>query len=121
QFRGVLGRAPRLLFVFCFSVLRRPPTPPLFPYTTLFRSLPASLVDLRAATRRHRDESCPTRWPARSVWPRRPTPTRRGRPGESRSEEHTSELQSRGHLVCRLMLEKKYGELRGLNLGSQGI
>src|SRR6266699_5717471 len=71
-----------LSLFFFFLMLRRPPRSTLFPYTTLFRS--------------------------RSSRPRRP-PTRRQRhlPRPPRSEEHTSELQSRPHLVCRLLLEKK--------------
>src|SRR3989442_3939111 len=68
-------------------MIRRPPRSTLFPYTTLFRS---------AA----RASCCFTDPTSRSSDP----PT--GRPG-IRSEEHTSELQSRPHLVCRLLLEKK--------------
>src|SRR6266536_1137497 len=71
------------LFAFFFLMIRRPPRSTLFPYTTLFRS------PYRATS---------------------PTPEGRRR-GESkrrwRSEEHTSELQSRVDLVCRLLLEKK--------------
>src|SRR5215510_16160472 len=77
---------------FFFLMIRRPPRSTLFPYTTLFQS---RATGFRAS--RHR-------WPARA--------TRR-----ARSEEHTSELQSRGHLVCRLLLEKKKkhkGELNGI-------
>src|SRR5215813_15259054 len=71
----------KLFFVFFFFLMiRRPPRSTLFPYTTLFRS--------PAAGRGHR-----SRWP--------------GSAGGWRSEEHTSELQSRPHLVCRLLLEKK--------------
>src|SRR2546429_3560807 len=70
-------------------MIRRPPRSTLFPYTTLFRSL-------RAARR----QAPPA---ARRVGRRHP-----GAPGGGeRSEEHTSELQSRLHLVCRLLLEKK--------------
>src|SRR6266702_5416347 len=68
--------------LFFFLMIRRPPRSTLFPYTTLFRS-PGG------------------RW-ARDAPARQPSP---GYP--RRSEEHTSELQSRGHLVCRLLLEKK--------------
>src|SRR2546422_4249662 len=86
-----------VFFFFFFLMIRRPPRSTLFPYTTLFRS------PCRAAQRS----------PCRSA--RR---TRRRRPGirpcacrrtrsPRRSEEHTSELQSRLHLVCRLLLEKK--------------
>src|SRR5687768_18322583 len=101
-------------------MLRPPPTSTLFPYTTLFRSLcpshrepPAELC--RSASRSHR--------PCTRV--RRASPAARARPPRrqrlllhqrladsdtsdvARSEEHTSELQSRLHLVCRLLLEKK--------------
>src|SRR5439155_16267224 len=68
-------------------MIRPPPTSTLFPYTTLFRSSPSSTG---RAVRFWRG-GCRTRWTSRSA----------------RSEEHTSELQSRGHLVCRLLLEKK--------------
>src|ERR1035437_2852921 len=65
-------------------MIRRPPRSTLFPYTTLFRSgHPGGTV--------------------RSCTPR---PARRHRAGSYRSEEHTSELQSRQYLVCRLLLEK---------------
>src|SRR5258708_2245123 len=64
-------------------MIRRPPRSTLFPYTTLFRSPP---------TINHADSA---QWPA-------------GHPlNPERSEEHTSELQSPDHLVCRLLLEKK--------------
>src|SRR6476660_9369240 len=63
-------------------MLRRPPRSTLFPYTTLFRS-PSRCT--------------PTRW----------RPRTRSGPARGRSEEHTSELQSPDHLVCRLLLEKK--------------
>src|SRR5439155_19928674 len=77
-----------IYFFFFFLMIRRPPRSTLFPYTTLFRSSP---------------------WPA-GPWPTScssccwRSPDTCPRP---RSEEHTSELQSRGHLVCRLLLEKK--------------
>src|SRR5204863_10224001 len=93
-----------LFFLFFFLMIRRPPRSTLFPYTTLFRSpsgtraiecLPAGSV------RRDRPEKRTAgRHPARS--PRRLPPA-----GGRRSEEHTSELQSRRDLVCRLLLEKK--------------
>src|SRR2546428_10098103 len=72
-------------------MIRRPPRSTLFPYTTLFRSLAASGV--RNGGCRHDSRSSPAR--------------RRCRQGMIRSEEHTSELQSRSDLVCRLLLEKK--------------
>src|SRR3989442_7281429 len=75
-------------------MIRRPPRSTLFPYTTLFRS---------------------------SHEPALEAPLHRGRPYESRvlerlerSEEHTSELQSRPHLVCRLLLEKKKNSTAGI-------
>src|SRR2546429_4248634 len=64
-------------------MIRRPPRSTLFPYTTLFRST-------RRLGRRAEARDCGG-----------------GPPGALRSEEHTSELQSRLHLVCRLLLEKK--------------
>src|SRR6266487_6219040 len=75
------------LFFFFFLRIRRPPRSTLFPYTTLFRS-------------------------RRSAWsgPSLRSPAagrRRSLRGRGRSEEHTSELQSPVHLVCRLLLEKK--------------
>src|SRR5215475_15496096 len=70
------------LFFFFFLMIRRPPRSTLFPYTTLFRS-----PQLLAAPG----------WPS---GPGTATPPHR-------SEEHTSELQSRENLVCRLLLEKK--------------
>src|SRR5207249_11383293 len=75
-----------------------PPRPPLFPYTTLFRSR-------RAPHRRRRSQLPGLR---RFVGPDDPRSRRPARDrGSSRSEEHTSELQSRFDLVCRLLLEKK--------------
>src|SRR5207342_3918321 len=70
-----------LFFFFFFLMIRRPPRSTLFPYTTLFRSSTA-------------------------LWPNRAS-RRASRPCRRRSEEHTSELQSRENLVCRLLLEKK--------------
>src|SRR5579871_6923925 len=72
------------LFSFFFLMIRRPPRSTLFPYTTLFRSCQLA--------RRHLSGR-PTRCPRSFVL--------------ARSEEHTSELQSRRDLVCRLLLEKK--------------
>src|SRR2546422_1924466 len=94
-------------------MIRRPPRSTLFPYTTLFRSPAASARSSRA-------RSSPTSaraFPCSSTSSRRTVrargwPTRRSRrPAPcARSEEHTSELQSRLHLVCRLLLEKKNNE-----------
>src|SRR3712207_7406584 len=92
--------------LFFFLMIRRPPRSTLFPYTTLFRSHAGAFAKLEAPPRRHLKEL-------------------RGVSGDvggtigvegfevgdkvhvSRSEEHTSELQSRQYLVCRLLLEKK--------------
>src|SRR5207253_9040504 len=91
---------------FFFLLTRPPPRSPLFPYTTLFRSRSQSRAC--AVWRRRRGRAgIPGRAFRRGgvcgFWR-----WRRDRPwGAPRSEEHTSELQSRGHLVCRLLLEKK--------------
>src|SRR5258708_24927965 len=86
-------------------MIRRPPRSTLFPYTTLFRSRRSRVAPAAARARR------PARDAARSDWPavvRLPRPARLPRhAGPGRSEEHTSELQSPDHLVCRLLLEKK--------------
>src|SRR3712207_7561012 len=83
---------------FFFLMIRRPPRSTLFPYTTLFRSGRSAL----RATRASRQDRFSAHAGAREC---------RGRdlyaPGRVRSEEHTSELQSRQYLVCRLLLEKK--------------
>src|SRR2546429_2493343 len=80
-------------------MIRRPPRSTLFPYTTLFRSPSSSRsgvlssIDLGGDSTSPPETSASTQWaPARIM---------------CRSEEHTSELQSRLHLVCRLLLEKK--------------
>src|SRR5437870_13089892 len=86
-----------VLYVFFFLMLRRPPRSTLFPYTTLFRSRNGSMLLVRF---RH---FAPVRGQLTEHLPYPEPPDRR----EMRSEEHTSELQSRGHLVCRLLLEKK--------------
>src|SRR2546422_1998416 len=95
---------PPLVCLFFFLMIRRPPRSTLFPYTTLFRSLTSAVRE-------------PTRSSARRA------PTVSSAPDSTmmrydrlprltgiRSEEHTSELQSRLHLVCRLLLEKKKKE-----------
>src|SRR5258708_18039182 len=84
-------------------MIRRPPRSTLFPYTTLFRS---------SASRLRRSSTAKNFRPIASL---RTASTKRGIPGRrysspertGRSEEHTSELQSPDHLVCRLLLEKK--------------
>src|SRR2546429_1265268 len=82
------SRSPSILIFFFFLMIRRPPRSTLFPYTTLFRSLVGARDRLGERRPRREDD--------------RPL----GHRG-ARSEEHTSELQSRLHLVCRLLLEKK--------------
>src|SRR3989442_7504754 len=82
-------------------MIRRPPRSTLFPYTTLFRSPTTrspGMCDSALPAGRGRRRS------ARSPAASRPPRCARG---PKRSEEHTSELQSRPHLVCRLLLEKK--------------
>src|SRR3712207_8506947 len=87
---------------FFFLMIRRPPRSTLFPYTTLFRS---------SRTARRRATPDPDRGASPRPALRRARPGGRsadhGRAHRSRSEEHTSELQSRQYLVCRLLLEKK--------------
>src|SRR3712207_6880266 len=84
-------------------MIRRPPRSTLFPYTTLFRSTLPALVPRPARACGHRARTAPRRTPG-STW----TTPESSRPvPPSRSEEHTSELQSRQYLVCRLLLEKK--------------
>src|SRR3712207_8795112 len=101
-------------------MIRRPPRSTLFPYTTLFRSLPGIEIPAKGAATKS----------ASADWNHRQPRTSTARhhlfmpqsaeadfvalalspdfiPGPPRSEEHTSELQSRQYLVCRLLLEKK--------------
>src|SRR2546426_6244838 len=85
-------------------MIRRPPRSTLFPYTTLFRSIPAHLaMKVRLGARREVRSFHIHIRPA--VVDARPGPT--GAFHQHRSEEHTSELQSPCNLVCRLLLEKK--------------
>src|SRR2546422_5945153 len=87
-------------------MIRRPPRSTLFPYTTLFRSRGERTVLEREGApglvRQHEHVGLPQRRPDQAG--RRGM---QGQHGSHRSEEHTSELQSRLHLVCRLLLEKK--------------
>src|SRR5437899_9613360 len=85
-------------------MIRPPPRSTLFPYTTLFRSVCPSCGNLVGVN----DERCFTcgRWNP-GLWGFAPLLKRLGRDLGFRSEEHTSELQSLRHLVCRLLLEKK--------------
>src|SRR2546422_6427183 len=95
----MMSRCASIIF---FLMIRRPPRSTLFPYTTLFRSA----VDERAIDplleRPELEEDG-----------RRHDAVRPGHRAPTRSEEHTSELQSRLHLVCRLLLEKKKNKRNG--------
>src|SRR2546422_1509814 len=82
-------------------MIRRPPRSTLFPYTTLFRSSFLSTPSSRSTTS---NGSSKPRTTSTARSPRGPS---RATSRSTRSEEHTSELQSRLHLVCRLLLEKK--------------
>src|SRR5438876_2675803 len=87
-------------FIF-FLMIRRPPRSTLFPYTTLFRSLRRRHFCSRPRLPQRPRSRC-------SSWRNAASRIRStARPSCSRSEEHTSELQSPVHLVCRLLLEKK--------------
>src|SRR5438874_6207860 len=91
-------------------MIRRPPSSTLFPYTTLFRS---GYIDLVAAGDGAVDvidfkTDAPPQGPVEQAYPKYAAQVRAyGRLLAGRSEEHTSELQSRRDLVCRLLLEKK--------------
>src|SRR3712207_7596827 len=94
---------------FFFLMIRRPPRSTLFPYTTLFRSpaKPAAEAPKPAATVAP-DAPKPQDALSKSVVVDRPVRSSDPNPKRGgRSEEHTSELQSRQYLVCRLLLEKK--------------
>src|SRR5689334_23586969 len=87
---------------------RRPPRSTLFPYTTLFRSSPRATRVSGLMNAWPESTGALTAvggaYPAPRGWGER---AHQGRRGRGRSEEHTSELQSQFHLVCRLLLEKK--------------
>src|SRR3712207_7070724 len=89
-------------------MIRRPPRSTLFPYTTLFRSLPVVVDVHRSRSATAQPAGSPPEDPGLRAFP---STVARGRgrssSGRDRSEEHTSELQSRQYLVCRLLLEKK--------------
>src|SRR3712207_7996030 len=85
---------------FFFVMIRRPPRSTLFPYTTLFRSAVSRVLGELGS-----DADQPDLPPPREIVQR--LERRRLDDVGSRSEEHTSELQSRQYLVCRLLLEKK--------------
>src|SRR3712207_6878036 len=99
-----------MCLVFFFLMIRRPPRSTLFPYTTLFRS--ASRPSGRSDRARESRTTPTTRRQgsvagARGVGSSAGSKPTRIHLSSARSEEHTSELQSRQYLVCRLLLEKK--------------
>src|SRR2546422_3181241 len=83
-------------------MIRRPPRSTLFPYTTLFRSSPFPIIN-RCPRVPEEERDFPIDDSAGGC----DDPIIKQETGPPRSEEHTSELQSRLHLVCRLLLEKK--------------
>src|SRR2546429_7144927 len=85
-------------FFFFFLMIRRPPRSTLFPYTTLFRSSMQKITIIGFGFERVADGVAEIEHAAQAAL--------------ARSEEHTSELQSRLHLVCRLLLEKKKKKLQ---------
>src|SRR3712207_8985261 len=87
-------------------MIRRPPRSTLFPYTTLFRSVLSNSSRLDVASRPKHAVMRSDNEPGVNAYSSRPSKNKENfRSG--RSEEHTSELQSRQYLVCRLLLEKK--------------
>src|SRR5207253_10870830 len=100
-----------------FFMTPRPPRSTLFPYTTLFRSL-ATVPDPERTLSMSNVRSMAAESASRTRLSLKGLPlTPRGSitEGLERSEEHTSELQSRGHLVCRLLLEKKKNKIESYN------
>src|SRR2546422_3031894 len=90
-------------------MIRRPPRSTLFPYTTLFRSHAAGKRAISDSAIQNTERRFQTRLDIRGCRAKR----HRVRRNRERSEEHTSELQSRLHLVCRLLLEKKKNNIVG--------
>src|SRR2546427_2315719 len=99
------------LYRIFFLMIRRPPRSTLFPYTTLFRSVPEEQVPVaesllaRPEVQRLIPRGIELKWGTEVA--SRAARTYRALYGVERSEEHTSELQSQSNLVCRLLLEKK--------------
>src|SRR5258707_15624478 len=93
------------LIIFFFLMIRRPPRSTLFPYTTLFRSH-SSRRETHSPAPGPATPRASCRIPPRAT-PKRCRPQNAPEARGVRSEEHTSELQSRQYLVCRLLLEKK--------------
>src|SRR2546428_8468104 len=101
-------------FFFFFLMIRRPPRSTLFPYTTLFRSHAGVEAEGRDRAVAPRQPLCPGlqgagRWASRAA-------AALPQVSQRRSEEHTSELQSRSDLVCRLLLEKKKPTVAGIDM-----
>src|SRR3712207_9039830 len=92
---------------FFFLMIRRPPRSTLFPYTTLFRSDPGQRAHRRARLRRRDARERADHHRAGLGLPPGVDDGAAVAADDPRSEEHTSELQSRQYLVCRLLLEKK--------------
>src|SRR3712207_9534369 len=99
------------VYVFFFLMIRRPPRSTLFPYTTLFRSHGQQRLAQVATFKQKKKDT--RAWRAGEKAALRNLPSETDEHGQqrqaqvARSEEHTSELQSRQYLVCRLLLEKK--------------
>src|SRR3989440_3716065 len=111
-----LPSSSSLSLVFFFLMIRRPPRSTLFPYTTLFRSVRGCVGEVVSVNSlpfsRFRIRNSPETPAVRGPRPRTAGVSgefriRKLLKGKERSEEHTSELQSRSDLVCRLLLEKK--------------
>src|SRR5690349_23711951 len=102
-------------------MIRRPPRSTLFPYTTLFRSMrmagPRNPVSSSAAKAEHPVPPVRRRGPPETFSPGADHDQRPRSRTMTRSEEHTSELQSRRDLVCRLLLEKK--KIKKMNINHQ--
>src|SRR3712207_8716667 len=94
-----------MMFLFFFLMIRRPPRSTLFPYTTLFRS-PSRIPGTQRTPPGFRDPLRGVVGSSLRVYLSSLMPCQKANAGV-RSEEHTSELQSRQYLVCRLLLEKK--------------
>src|SRR5205823_13049967 len=105
SFQLILLTSPLLsaftILLFFFLIIRQPPRSTLFPYTTLFRSLNVSLFTST------KTGMAPRKTKAFAVDTKVNDGMITSSPGCTRSEEHTSELQSLAYLVCRLLLEKK--------------
>src|SRR5206468_12478530 len=101
------------MLLFFFLMLRRPPRSTLFPYTTLFRS------DAIGCGIEKTHPNASQQQIALGIIP--PSPPNFRKPHKPRSEEHTSELQSRSDLVCRLLLEKKKKKNKKITLHKENI